>query len=444
MTHRLPASPLPRPRIALIAASALVALGAASAVQAETGAQPSAGSTPPAASSLPAPAPAAATSPAPPTRAVTPYVQLRHRIETVDQDGFARSAFASTLRVRAGLRTASWHGLSATVEGEAVLRVGPRDYNDTVNARTAFPVVADPSDVMLNQAFVRWQPVREAELVAGRQAVNFDNQRWVGSVEWRQNDQTLDAVRAGFSPTAQSRIDYIHSWRVNRVFGPDSPQGIWRDSDIHLLRGSATIAPLGSLTAYGYWLDLADAPLLSSRTLGVRLTGERPLGGGVRLVYAADYAHQRDHGVNPRRFGHDYWLVEPGVGIGAVTARVGYERLDGDGATALQTPLATLHAFNGWADKFLTTPATGLRDLYADMQWRIGPLVARAAPATLRVQLHDFNATVGSSDYGREAGAWLVVPLSRALTASAKLSHYDADRFGADTTKAWVSLEARF
>ena len=30
----------------------------------------------------------------------------------------------------------------------------------------------------------------------------------------------------------------------------------------------------------------------------------------------------------------------------------------------LQTPLATLHAFNGWADMFLTTPANGLQDLY--------------------------------------------------------------------------------
>ena len=29
------------------------------------------------------------------------------------------------------------------------------------------------------------------------------------------------------------------------------------------------------------------------------------------------------------------------------------------------TPLATLHKFQGWADKFLTTPANGLEDLYA-------------------------------------------------------------------------------
>ena len=429
-------------RSVLAAAAAICTLGPATGANAQTSTPPP--SQPPVLAAPASASPPAVGSPGVGAQPVTPYLHMRQRIETVDQDGLVRSALASTLRIRAGLRTTAWHGLSATLEGEAVVRLGPQDYNDTVNGRTGFPVVADAAGVMLNQAYVRWQPVREAEIVAGRQTVNFDNQRWVGSVEWRQNDQTLDAVRAGLAPDGQTRFDYIHSWRVNRVFGPDSAQGVWRRSDIHLLHGSATIAPLGTLTAFGYWLDLPDAPTLSSRTLGVRLTGDRPLGGGLRLVYAAEYARQRDHGVNPQRFGHDYILIEPGVSVGAVSARVGYERLGGDGVTALQTPLATLHAFNGWTDRFLTTPATGLRDLYADVQWRIGPLVAGAAPATLRAQLHDFNAAAGSTDYGREAGAWLIVPLSRAVTASAKLSHYDADRFGADTTKAWFSLEARF
>ncbi|MGB7411590.1 MAG: alginate export family protein [Sphingopyxis granuli] len=385
---------------------------------------------------------APAVSPASPDP-ITPYLHARYRLETVDQADIAQSATASTLRLRAGLRTAVWNGLSALVEGEAVVRLGPRDYNDTVNGRTAYPAVPDPTDVLLNQAYVRWQPVRELDVVAGRQTVNLDNQRWVGSVDWRQNDQTLDAVRVGIAPAAGARIDYVHSWRVNRVFGPDSPQGIWRDSNIHLLRGSATVPTAGTLTAYGYWLDLPAAPALSSRTLGVRFAGDHAMDGGVKLYMAGEYAHQRSHGANPRRFGHDYWLIEPGLGVGPVVARVGYERLEGDGTTALQTPLATLHAFNGWTDRFLTTPADGLRDLYGDLQWRLGP-VFTDAPATLRLQWHDFNATHGGRNYGREAGAWLTVPVTRRITTSFKLSHYDAQRFASDTTKAWLSIEARY
>lgn len=387
----------------------------------------------------PRPAPAAAPSP----DAITPYVNARYRLELVDQDSIAKSATASTLRLRAGLRTAVWNGFSAVVEGDAILRLGPEHYNDTVNGRTDRPTVADPSDVLLNQAYLRWQPVRQLDVVAGRQAVNLDNQRWVGSVDWRQNDQTLDAVRVGVTPTKGTRLDYAHSWRVNRVFGPDSPQGVWRDSNIHLLRGSAALPSVGTLTGYGYWLDLPAAPAMSSRSFGARFVTEQVAGGGVKLHLAAEYANQRAHGANPRRFSHDYWLVEPGVGVGPVTARVGYERLEGDGTTALQTPLATLHAFNGWTDRFLTTPADGLRDLYADVQWRLGPVFTKA-PATLRLQLHDFKATRGDRAYGREAGAWLTMPVTPRITTSFKLSHYDAQGFADDMTKAWLTIEARY
>lgn len=391
---------------------------------------------------LPPPAAPATAAPASPD-AITPYLLARYRLELVDQDSIAESATASTLRLRAGLRTAAWNGLSAVIEGEAIVRIGPEHYNDTVNGRTNRPTVADPSDLLLNQAYVRWQPMQQLDMTAGRQTVNLDNQRWVGSVDWRQNDQTLDAVRVGIAPTKGTRVDYAYSWRVNRVFGPDSPQGVWRDSDIHLLRGSAALPSVGTLTAYGYWLDLPAAPAMSSRTFGARFVTEQAVGSGVKLHLAAEYAHQQDHGVNPRRFGHDYWLVEPGVGAGPVTVRVGYERLEGDGTTALQTPLATLHAFNGWTDRFLTTPAGGLRDLYADVQWRLGAVFTKA-PATLRLQAHDFNATHGGRSYGREAGAWLTVPVTQRVTTALKLSHYDAQGFADDMTKAWLSIEARF
>ena len=388
-------------------------------------------------------APAAPPVSAPAAKAITPYADIRYRLELVDQAGFARDATASTLRIRAGLRTAEWHGLSALVEGEAIARIGPAHYNDTVTGRTAFPVVADPSDVLLNQAFVRFRPIAQLDATLGRQAVNFDNQRWVGSVGWRQNDQTLDAIRVTARPVPQVTADYVHSWRVNRIFGPDSAQGIWRNNDIHMARVSATLAPVGTLVGYGYWLDIPASSAMSSRTIGVRFSGEQAVGHGVKLTYAAEYAHQSDYGLNPRNFGHDYLLLEPGVTAGRVGARMGYERLSGDGTTALQTPLATLHAFNGWADKFLTTPADGLRDLYVDATWRL-PNVAGVPGMTARVMWHDFNAARGSANYGHEWGASLSVPRARGISASVKCAHYDAQSFATDTDKVWLSLEARF
>ncbi len=50
--------------------------------------------------------------------AITPYADIRYRLELVDQEGLPEDATASTLRVRAGVRTDEWQGLSAVVEGE--------------------------------------------------------------------------------------------------------------------------------------------------------------------------------------------------------------------------------------------------------------------------------------------------------------------------------------
>lgn len=374
--------------------------------------------------------------------ALTPYADIRYRLELVDQTGLPEEAAASTLRIRTGIKTAEWQGFSALVESEAIVSIGQRNYNDTVNGKTAYPVIADPTDVLLNQAWLRWRPAKQIEVVAGRQAINLDNQRWIGSVGWRQNDQTLDAARLTVKPAEGLALDYLFSWRVNRVFGPDSPQGIWRGTDIHGVRAAWTIKGVGTLSGYGYWLDIPSAPANSSRTLGVRMAGEQAVGKGARLLYAAEYARQHDHGGNPRVFGLDYMLVEPGVAVGAFTLKGGYERLEGNGTVALQTPLATLHAFNGWADKFLTTPANGLRDLYVDAGWKAakGPVKGLG----VRLAWHSFNSTVGGTGYGQEWNGQVTYPLTKQVTALAKFARYEAKAFATDTTKAWFSLEAKF
>lgn len=374
---------------------------------------------------------------------VTPYADIRYRLEGVDQAGLPEDATASTLRIRAGLKSATWHGLSGVVEGEAIARLGPEHYNDTVNGLTQYPIVADRPDVVLNQAYLRYQPVAQLEVVAGRQAVNIDNQRWIGSVGWRQNDQTLDAAHITVKPVKGATLDYLYSWRVNRVFGPDSPQGTWRDTHIHGARGAYTIKNIGTLSAYGYWLDIPSNPALSSRTLGVRMAGELPAAKGMALLFSAEYARQQEHGANPRSFGLDYWLVEPGVKSGPVTIKAGYERLEGNGTVALQTPLATLHAFNGWADKFLTTPANGLRDAYLDAAFKV-PGKGALAGLTLRAAWHDYNSTVGGQGYGQEWNALASYPVTKTITIGAKFARYDADAFATDTTKGWFWAEARF
>lgn len=375
--------------------------------------------------------------------AVTPYADLRYRLELVDQAGLARDATASTLRARGGLRSREWHGFAALVEGEATVRVGGEQYNDTVNGRTQYPVVADPEDAIVNQAWLRFKPNDRFALQAGRQAVNLDNQRWIGSVGWRQNDQTLDAAGVTVSPTKAVTFGWTHAWRVNRVFGTDSPQGTWRDNDIDLVRVAAELGRFGTLVGYGYLLDIPDAPAVSSQTFGARYSGSRAAGGKVKLLYALEYARQSDYGANPGGFALDYVLVEPGMAIGPATLKAGFEQLEGNGTVALQTPLATLHAFNGWADKYLSTPPNGLRDIYVDATWAFKGAGVLAG-TTVRVARHEYRAEHVSARYGSEWNAQVARPFGKHVSALAKFASYDADTLATDTTKVWFAVEAKF
>lgn len=372
-----------------------------------------------------------------------PYADFRYRLELVDQVGLPEDATASTLRIRTGFRLGEWHGFSLQVEGEAIARLGPEDFNDTVNGKAAYPVVADRSAVQLNQALLRWRPHGAVELSAGRSAVNLDNQRWIGSVDWRQNDQTLDLARVTLRPAKDLSVDYFNAWRVNRIFGPDSPQGVLRNTDINAVRMAYSNTPVGTVSAYGFWLDMPTLPAASSRTLGVRLAGEQPLGKGVRALYAAEFARQSGLGANPARFDLDYLLIEPGAAVGQWTVKAGFERLEGNGAAALQTPLATLHAFNGWADKFLVTPPDGLRDLYAEIGYRFAAGSALKG-LQLRAIVHDFGATARNTAYGQELNLLAVYPIRPNLVVLGKFAHYEAKAFATNTTKGWLSLQLSF
>lgn len=372
-----------------------------------------------------------------------PYADLRYRLELVEQDGLPEAATASTLRIRAGFRLGEWRGFTMQVEGDAVLRLGPEDYNDTTNGKAGFPVVADPSSIQLNQAFLRWRPDAAIELAAGRRAVNLDNQRWIGSVDWRQNDQTLDLAQVTLRPAKGLSIDYLNAWRVNRIFGSDSPQGVFRDTDINAVRIAHAANPVGTVSAYGFWLDIPALPSGSSRTLGVRMVGEQTVGKGIKLLYAAEFARQSDHGANPARFDLDYLLIEPGAVLGGWTVKAGLERLEGDGAVALQTPLATLHAFNGWADKFLVTPPAGLRDLYGEVGYRFGP-GSPLKGLQLRAIMHDFRATARDAAYGQEWNLMAAYPIRPNLLILGKFAHYESEDFASDTTKGWLALQLGF
>lgn len=365
-------------------------------------------------------------------------LNLRYRYEKVDQDGFPLSARASTLRTYVGYGTDSWHGFSAYAAMQGVLAIGNDLYNSTVNGKTRFPVVADPEVIDLAQGYLQYASPWDTTARAGRQRIIYDNHRFVGNVGFRQNEQTFDSFRAINTSLPDTTAEYVYLATVHRIFGPDAPPGP-NDGEFPMSSHLFHVVYNGfkpvSITGYAYLLDFtrrADFGL-STQTYGLRLNGEYPIGEDWKALYTGEYARQISYANNPQSYGLNYYLLEAGPGYGPVSAKVGYEVLEGNGRAAVQTPLATLHAFQGWVDQFLTTPANGVEDLYYLAS-------ATVEKVKMTAVYHDFDAERGGVNLGREWDASISRTFFDHYTLQFEFGDYIADTFKTDTKKYWASL----
>jgi hypothetical protein len=364
-------------------------------------------------------------------------IDSRLRAENVSDDAVAKDAGALTWRNRVGYKTAPWNGFTLFAELEDV-RALDEGYNSTANGRTQYPTVADPEGSEWNQAGIGWEPVAGTQFAIGRQRINLDNQRFFGSVGWRQNDQTFDA--AAFTQTLGKNTSarYYYLQDAHRVFGNANPNPLLAEYDIggHLLNVSHVFGT-ATLTGYGYFVENEDLPLTSNRIVGARFAGSHALDEPWKLLYALEFAQQSNWRDGAANIDADYSLFEFGAARGAYSGKFSHEVLGGDGHYAFQTPFATLHAFNGWADKFLTTPVNGLVDDYVTFAGPAGKLQWVAS-------IHQYAADHGDADYGTEFDASLSYAFKQRFTALAKIARYDADDFARDTDKLWLSLEYKY
>jgi len=375
-----------------------------------------------------------------------PLIDARLRYEHVDQDGIAYSADAATLRIRSGVQ-ASTGPFSALVEAEGNIPF-TTSYNDGFNGR-ALPTVPDPGNIELNRAQLSYAD-KGLKLTAGRQVLDFADQRFVGPAAWRQNEQTFDAVRVQYSGLGGLKgltVDAAYSWSVRTVNGiqgtPARPQSIGGDNYFGIL-GYAT--PIGTLSGFAYLVDQESAALsafrLSSQTYGARFAGSRALGKNLKLGYIASYAQQSGYARNPNHYAANYWLGEASLTAKVLSATAGYEILGADkglALTSVQTPLASFFKFQGWASKFTVTPPNGLRDAYATLgaTWK-GK--GRVSGYGLGATYHRFDSDRLSLHYGDELDVIASAKVKR-YTLAARFARYRADAFATDTDKLFLTVD---
>ena len=291
--------------------------------------------------------------------------------------------------------------------------------------------MADPNGSDLNQAYLKYNFTPGTSVAFGRQRINHNDQRFVGGVAWRQNEQTFDGVRLQSKLGGGVALDYSFSHNVNRLVGERNPAGDL-DVDLHMLNLTFAPGEAHKFAAFGYSMDFEDAVALSNQTLGLDYRFNSKY-AGVHLAYAS----QSDTGDSPLDYTADYTNIELVGKVAGVALTLGQEVLGSDNGVGFSTPLATLHKFNGFADKFLGTPGDGLNDRYLKLGFKAGKFNFGAA-------LHQFEAEESDREFGDEVNAMVGFSPAKHWKLLLKYASYDSEDFATDTDKVWFQVLLKY
>jgi hypothetical protein len=371
-------------------------------------------------------------------------MDLRYRYENVNQDlGNQRTANANTARLRLGYLTPTFYDLQAFAEYEGNYAM-QEDYNSLRNGRTQYSVVPDPDKNELNQFWLSYKGIPDTLVKVGRQRIKLDDDRFIGNVGWRQMEMTYDSIlfdyKPQFAPGLTAKLGYIDSARtiISTKEKMNTP----------ILNLNYKVGEWGTLIGYGYWLDYYEQEnyAKSSQTYGLGFEGESPkIYDTVSAIYDVEWSTQSDYGDNPNSYQVDRIKLLGGATAFDATVSGAMEQLNGQGqgvgktTKAFQTPLGTNHAFQGWADLFLTTPADGIRDVYATADYKM-----MDKSLIFTGVYHDFFDDTGVTHYGNEWDFSVLKKFGKHYSLLAKYAYYNADSFGTDTQKIWLEADVSF
>ncbi len=363
-------------------------------------------------------------------------VDLRYRLETVSQDNSLKDARASTARLRAGYESGSYDGFFGMAEAQSLGVVGQDFYNSTSNGKVNYATVADPGITEPDQLYIGYNGLPDTLVKYGQQRLQLDNERFIGNVGWRQIEQTFDAATLVNHSLPDTTITTAYLYKIHRVFGDyvTAPPGKF-SSRSPLLNINYHPAQEFNLSAYSYLIDLQGLAASlqpayhSTRTDGIRLTGRVPAMAPWNINYTAEFALQSNGLENPENFLVHYHMAELGASWHTLNFKLSQELLGSNGSTAFQTPLATLHAFSGWADMFLQTPLLGLKDSFATLGSDVDGIQAS-------IIYHDFHSDRSDIHYGTEWDAQLLKHFGNRYTLGAALGAYHNVTLIAGTTYA--------
>ncbi|MET0545578.1 MAG: alginate export family protein [Caulobacterales bacterium] len=385
-----------------------------------------------------------------------PIFEVRGRFEGVDQTGIANKGESATLRTRLGWETAEWNSFKALLEFEDVRQIGPEHYvinvpgatTPSLNGVTGYPIINDPEGTELNRLQLTWKPSANFSATGGRQRILIDDQRFIGNVGWRQDEQTFDGVRMDGS-LGKFKATYAYLSHINRILGEERD---W-DSDSHLFNATYALAEPLKLQGFVYALDFSNSAANSSITMGAKASGKTWL-SLFQVAYNATYAEQKDYRHNTPDYDLTYYGGDIAATFDIYTAKIGFESLEGNGTRGFTTPLATTHAFQGWADAFVSPGGNksfvqGIEDLNFTVQMKPRFKFTYLFNPDFMIRYHDFNSERTGESIGSEWDLQATASITKQLSILLKYANFEREApttvggtpLPADREKFWVSFE---
>lgn len=377
---------------------------------------------------------------------ITPRLSgdLRLRYQDLKRDDFDQTGQALTVRFLGTLETDIFDKTSFLAEVEGVTALID-DYNDGTGNNPLLPFIPDPEVIELNRLQIISEVIPQTRLTLGRQRLALDDWRFIGAFPFRQNNQTIEAVRIETKAFGPGILDFGYFNKVRRPLGGDNIGGVFSGNSFFVNYNLAT--PIGRVSAFHYATELETGPagplrhISSSQTRGVRVLGRRDW-DNFTLVWEGSYARQSDYSDNPNDYAANYGLAEVTLKPANFTFKVRGEILGSDNGQAVQTPLASLHRFQGFADQFLTTPDDGVRDYSALVQYNFGN-IGPFSDVTSFARHHWFEADSDGRNYGRELNLSLKSKINKTGFAL-EYANYKAQTFSSDTKALFLTTEISF
>ncbi len=372
--------------------------------------------------------------------------QLRYEdLEAYRGSDVFKGAQSTTLRTRLSFETAEYNYMSAYLEFDDI-RAIPDDANyfDGSNGQQDDLYIAAPESTEVNQAWFKVDVINTA-LVYGRQALQLDNGRFIGSEDWTQNQGAF----SGLSLTNESLN--VTRVRAGRLYASDSLLDRSAADGSHRIDGSYFNLEYGGfihskLSLYWYDIDRKDtANTWDSSTYGIRFAGY--INNEPSIEYAFEWAQQEDAGANPLNYKAGYSVLELGATIEGVRVFVGREVLGSDGGAYFVFPLGQEHQFQGYTGQFSNSGLGNIEGGVEDNYFSLGYVLNE--DSRLIATFHEFRSdddSVGEGSLGKE---WSLVSRHKmeacgGLELSLGFAKYTASGFSEDARKFWLTSAIAF